>query len=226
VLVHDTFSWGSRRFDLSNPTPRLAATLEAYAALWREQGSTPSADERFDVASSLHEDTIAKAAGVLGQTLAGAVLTDDLVALDILAAQPGVDAGRLSTFGFSGGGGRSLLLAALDDRVSACVVACMMATFSSLVPSRLDEHSWLLHVPGLWSFSDWPDLTRLARARLLVQYRLDDPLFSIRGMESAHRRLIALHPEPGRYQGSFTSGGHEFDIAMQEEAMTFLATAR
>ena len=116
------------------------------------------------------EDTLAKAAGTLGQTLAGAVLTDDLVALDILASQPGVDASRLSTFGFSGGGGRSLLLAALDHRVSAWVVACMMATFSSLVPSYLDTHSWLLHVPGLWSFSDWPDLTRLAQARFLVQY--------------------------------------------------------
>ena len=122
--------------------------LDAYAALWREQDLTPSEDEQFDLASGLHEDTLAKAAGTLGQTLAGAVLTDDLVALDILASQQGVDAGRLSTFGFSGGGGRSLLLAALDHRVSACVVACMMATFSSLVPLYLDAHSWLLHVPG------------------------------------------------------------------------------
>jgi dienelactone hydrolase len=223
VLVHDTFSWGSRRFDLSQPTPRLASVLEAYAALWREQGITPSADEQFDLASSLHEDTIAKAAGVLGQTFAGAVLTDDLVALDILAGQTGVDAGWLSTFGFSGGGGRSLLLAALDHRVSACVVACMMATFSSLVPSHLDTHSWLLHIPGLWPFLDWPELTLLARSRFLVQYRLDDPLFSLAGMESAHERLTALHTAPGRYRGSFTPGGHEFDVAMQEQAIAFLS---
>ena len=197
VLVHDTFSWGSRRFDLSNPTPRLAGTLEAYAALWREQGLSPSSDEQFDLASSLHEDTIAKAAGALGQTFAGAVLTDDLVALDVLAGTDGVDPDRLSTFGFSGGGGRSLLLAALDDRVGASVVTCMMATFDSLVPMFLDSHSWLLNVPGLWSFSDWPDLTRLASARFLVQYRLDDPLFPPAGMEAAHRRLAAIHPVPG-----------------------------
>jgi dienelactone hydrolase len=38
VLVHDTFSWGSRRFDLSRPTPRLAALMEAQDALWRQQG--------------------------------------------------------------------------------------------------------------------------------------------------------------------------------------------
>ena len=160
VLVHDTFSWGSRRFDLSRPTPRLAGTLEAYRALWREQGLTFSPDEQFDLASGLHEDTIAKAAGVLGQTFAGAVLADDLVALDVLAGTDGVDLDRLSTFGFSGGGGRSLLLAALDHRVSACVVTCMMATFDSLMPRYLDSHSWLLNVPGLWAYSDWPDLTR------------------------------------------------------------------
>ena len=226
VLVHDTFSWGSRRFDLSHPTPRLAGMLDAYAALWREQDLTLSEDEQFDLASSLHEETLAKAAGALGQTFAGAVLADDLVALDVLAEFKGVDARRLSTLGFSGGGCRSLLLAALDHRVSACVVACMMATFSSLVPSRLDAHSWLLHVPGLWSFSDWPDLTLLARARFLVQYRLDDPLFPLEGMESAHRRLTELHPGPGRYSGSFTAGGHEFDVAMQEEAVAFLTEAR
>nr|WP_294694365.1 hypothetical protein [uncultured Friedmanniella sp.] len=223
VLVHDTFSWGSRRFDLTNPTPRLAATLEAYAAQWREQGLAPGADERFDLASGLHEDTLAKAAGALGQTFAGAVLTDDLVALDVLAGAQGVDPDRLSTFGFSGGGCRSLLLAALDHRVSASVVACMMATFASLVPSHLDAHSWLLNVPGLWSFSEWPDLTALARARFLVQYRSDDPLFPAAGMESAHQRLTTLHAPSNRYRGSFSAGGHEFDVGMQDEAIAFLA---
>jgi dienelactone hydrolase len=89
-------------------------------------------------------------AGTLGQTFAGAVLADDLVALGVLAAEEGVDPARLGTFGFSGGGGRSLLLAALDHQVAARVVSCMMATFAALVPTELDTHSWLLHVsiPG------------------------------------------------------------------------------
>jgi dienelactone hydrolase len=223
VLVHDTFSWGSRRFDLSRPTPRLASQLAAYEALWREQGVTVSDDDRFDLAAGLHEDTIAKAAGAFGQGLTGAVLSDDLIALDVLAGLDGVDPDQLSTFGFSGGGGRSLLLAALDHRVGACVVACMMATFASLVPLWLDDHSWLLHAPGLWTFSEWPDLARLARARFLVQYRTQDPLFPIEGMESAHRRLLAQLDEPGHYRGSFSAGGHDFDVAMQEEAFAFLA---
>jgi dienelactone hydrolase len=221
VLVHDTFSWASRRFDLSRPTPRLAGLVEAQEALWRQQGVRPTVDERFDFVSRLHEDTVAKAAGTLGQTFAGAVLTDDLVALEVLAGVDGVDDSRLGTFGFSGGGGRSLLLAALDPRVAAGVVSCMMATFASLVPAGLDAHSWLLHVPGLWSWSDWPDLTTLGRARFLVQYRTGDELFSYAGMEQAHRRLVTLHAASRRYRGSFSDGGHAFDAAMQEEAWDY-----
>jgi dienelactone hydrolase len=225
VLVHDTFSWGSRRFDLSQPTPRLAALLAAQNALWQQQGVCPTEDERFDLVSALHEETVAKAAGALGQTFAGAVLADDLVALEVLADHDGTDPAHLATFGFSGGGGRSLLLAALDDRIRACVVSCMMATFDSLIPAELDTHSWLLLVPGLWSLFDWPDLTAIGRARFLVQYRTDDELFPLAGMHAAHQQLRALHAGTTRYRGSFRPGGHSFDVAMQEEAWAFLARA-
>jgi dienelactone hydrolase len=225
VLVHDTFSWASRRFDLSRPTPRLAALLEAQSALWQQRGIRPTDDERFDLASALHEDTLAKAAGALGQTFAGAVLYDDLVAFEVLATVEGTDPARLATFGFSGGGGRSLLLAALDHRIKACVVSCMMATFSSLVPYELDTHSWLLHVPGLWSLMDWPELAALGRARFLVQYRTDDELFPRAGMYAAHDQLLRLHAGTMRYRGSFVPGGHAFDAAMQDEAWAFLAEA-
>ncbi len=223
VLVHDTFSWGSRRFDLSHPTPRLADLLDAQDALWREQGVSPTEEDRFDFASGLHENTLAKAAGVLGQTFAGVVLTDDLVASRVLAGEDRVDPARLGTFGFSGGGGRSLLLAALDHQVAACVVSCMMATFASLVPDELDTHSWLLHIPGLWSLMDWPELTSLGRARFLVQYRTDDELFPRAGMADAHDQLLRLHAGTTRHRGSFIPGGHAFDAAMQEQAWLFLA---
>jgi dienelactone hydrolase len=225
VLAHDTFSWASRRFDLSRPTPRLAALLEAQSALWQQQGIRPTDDERFDLAAALHEDTLAKAAGALGQTFAGAVLYDDLVAFEVLATDEGTDAAHLGTFGFSGGGGRSLLLAALQHRITACVVSCMMATFDSLVPKELDTHSWLLHVPGLWSLMDWPELTALGRSRFLVQYRTDDELFPRAGMDAAHGQLLRLHAGTMRYRGSFVPGGHAFDAAMQDEAWAFLAEA-
>ncbi len=220
VLVHDTFSWGSRAFDLSQPTPRLTEHIAAREALWRERGEDPSADDRFDAISTLHEDSLAKAAGMLGSSLAGAVASDDLAALDVLAAMPGVDPGRLGVFGLSGGGGRAVLAAALDRRISATVVTCMMATFASLVPAEIDTHSWLLHSPGIRVAGDWPDLARPREGQaVLVQYGRHDPLFPAAGMRAADAALVGS----AGYAGSFHDAGHVSSREMQDEARAFLA---
>ncbi|WP_242435694.1 acetylxylan esterase [Microbacterium sp. AISO3] len=220
VLAHDTFSWGSRAFDLTGPTPRLAEHIAAREALWRERGEDPSAADRFDAISTLHEDSLAKAAGMLGSSLAGAVASDDLAALAVLAELPGVDPARLGTFGLSGGGGRAVLAAALDRRISATVVTCMMATFASLVPAEIDTHSWLLHSPGIRSAGDWPELARPGRGQsVLVQYGRYDPLFPAAGMQAADAALAGS----AGYAGSFHDAGHVSSAAMQDEARAFLA---
>ena len=224
VLAHDAFAWGSRKFNLSTPPWRTASAAEARHAQWREAGVVPSEAEQYNAAAGFHEDTIAKAAGLLGTSLAGMVAHDDLAALEILAALPGVDPENLGCIGFSGGGGRSLALAVLSPRIRASVVACMMTTFDSLFPSYLDAHSWLLQTPGLWNLGDWPELTmRAAAARFLVQYALADELFPEDGMRDAHRVLESLHGGTGTYTGSFWPGGHVFTAAMQDEAINFLA---
>ncbi|MFI8632738.1 acetylxylan esterase [Microbacterium sp. NPDC077663] len=222
VLAHDTFSWGSRAFDLSQPTPRLAGLIAAREALWREEGVIPTEAERFDAVASLHEDSLAKAAGMLGTSLAGAVATDDLTALDVLASVDGVDAARLGAFGLSGGGGRAVVLRALDDRVRATVVTCMMATFASIVPAELDTHSWLLNSPGIRTAGDLPEIAASAAPRdLLVQYGEHDPLFPVEGMRDADR---ALRGTSG-YRGTFFDDGHVSSAAMQDEARSFFAAA-
>lgn len=225
VLAHDTFSWGSRAFDLSSPTPKLARIAEALDALHAVRGEDLDADARFDEVSAWHEETLAKAAGVLGTTFAGAVVTDDLAALEVLATWPGVDGTRLATIGMSGGGGRALLTAALDDRVRATVIACMMATSASLIPDHLDTHSWLLHSPGLARRFDWPAITAVGAARrTLVQYGERDPLFPAAGMRDADAALRAMH-DSDAYRGSFHDAAHEFSAAMQDEAQAFLDEA-
>lgn len=226
VLAHDTFAWGSRRFDLSSAPWRTAAAAAAQHAQWREDGVVPSAADEYNATAGFHEDTVAKAAGLLGTSLAGMVAHDDLAALEVLAARPGVDQDRLGCIGFSGGGGRSLTLAALSPRIQAAVVACMMTTFESLFPAYLDAHSWLLQTPGLWKLGDWPELSgRSAAARFLVQYALADELFPEDGMRQAHQLLESMHAGTGRYTGSFWPGGHVFTAAMQDEALHFLAQA-
>lgn len=225
VLAHDTFGWGSRRFDLSVPPLRTSAALDARQAQWRQDGVVPSEADVYNAAAGFHEETVAKAAGLMGTSLAGMVAHDDLAALEILAALPDVDQERLGCIGFSGGGGRSLALAALNPRIKSYVVTCMMTTFQSLLPAYLDAHSWLLQTPGLWKLGDWPELTASAGAsRLLVQYALADPLFPEDGMRAAHRILESLHSKE-RYTGSFWPGGHVFTAGMQQEAISFLSAS-
>jgi dienelactone hydrolase len=224
VLAHDTFSWGSRRFDLSTPPWRTEAALEARKSQWREAGIEPSDAELYNAAAGIHEDTVAKAAGLLGTSLAGMAAHDDLAALDILAGLPGVDAERLGCLGFSGGGGRALALAVLSPRIRNYVITCMMTTFQSLLPAHLDAHSWLLQTPGLWTLGDWPELTGRSEAQgFLVQYALADELFPEEGMRQAHQILESLHGRES-YAGSFWPGGHVFTAAMQGEAISYLST--
>ncbi|VXC62488.1 Acetyl esterase [Arthrobacter sp. 9V] len=224
VLAHDTFMWGSRRFGL-DPLPwRTANAVDGQQALRREAGVELSAAEQYEAAAAAHEETVAKAATLIGTTVAGTVAHDDLAALGVLASLPGVDADRLGCLGFSGGGGRALVLAALSPLIRSYVVTCMMTTFGSLLPAYLDAHSWLLHSPGLARLGDWPDLAvRSTAERVLVQYALDDPLFPEQGMREAHQHLVK--DIPGRYTGSFWQEPHIFTHAMQDEAAAFLASA-
>lgn len=222
VLVPDAFSWASRAFDLSAAPVSVARLGAALDALHRERGEVLSDDDRFDELSSLHEHVLAKSAGVLGTTFAGAVTTDDLAALDVLADRPGVDAARLGAIGFSGGGGRALFVTALDERIGATAVAGMMATSASLVPDHLDTHSWLLHSPGLAARFDLPEIAAMGR-RVLVQYCEHDELFPPDGMTDADARLRELLGD--RYAGAWHDTGHEFPPAMQAEARAFLTEA-
>jgi dienelactone hydrolase len=221
VLAHDTFMWGSRRFHLDPLPLRTATSVKGQRALWREAGVEPSRADAYDAAAGAHEETVAKAATLLGTTVAGTVAHDDLAALHILATLPGVDPERIGCLGFSGGGGRAMVLAALSPMIRSYVVTCMMTTFASLLPEYLDAHSWLLHSPGL---RDWPDVAVRSGAQVLVQYALDDPLFPEEGMRDAHAYLTEKLPRE-RYTGSFWQEPHVFTPAMQEQAAAFLASA-
>lgn len=224
VLAHDTFAWGSRRFPLDRLPWRTADAMDARRAQWRESGLIPHPAEEYNAAAAFHEDTVAKAAGLIGTSLAGMVAHDDLAALAVLQSLPGVDPARLGCFGFSGGGGRAMLLAALSPAIRAYAVTAMMTTFASLFPAHLDAHSWLLQTPGVGRLGEWPALTARATAdHLLVQYALADPLFPAHGMQDAHTLLAGLHA-PGSYTGTFWQVGHEFTPAMQHEVFDFFRT--
>lgn len=223
VLVHDAFSWGTRRFSLDPAPPRTQEAVLARRAQWDRDGVQPTEEALYNAAAADHENTLAKAAGLLGTTYSGMVAYEDLTALAILRSLPQVDSSRLGTGGFSGGGGRALILSALAPDIASCVITCMMTTFESLLPAYLDRHSWLLNSPNLATAYEWPELAAVAPATsFLVQYALDDALFPREGMRAADALLSSLLPDGNRYRGRWYDAGHVFTDEIRTDAVAHL----
>jgi len=85
-----------------------------------------------------------------GTTLFGEMLNDLGGAVDVLAAQDGVDAKRIGAFGLSMGATLAFWLAALDTRIAAVAHLCCFADLGELVRQNgHDLHGIYMTVPGL-----------------------------------------------------------------------------
>jgi dienelactone hydrolase len=217
VLAPDTFSWGSRRFDLSGATGQLADLGTLLA------GVGVSGNDLYDGMAKLHEHLIAKRAGAIGTSYAGMVAHDDLTSLAVLRS---LTSGPISVTGFSGGGGRGPTLAALSPGIEKVSIVAMMATNDSLVPDYLDCHSWLLNTPWRHRTLDLPEMAASRRQhRLHVVYCEQDELFPLAGMQAAHAELTRLFEDaPGSYEGVFVPGPHGITRATHELVADFLAS--
>ncbi len=85
-----------------------------------------------------------------GRTLWGAIVRDDLMALDYLCSRPEVDASRIGVTGISMGSTRSWWLMALDDRPRAAVCVACMTRYQDLIRGgELKAHGIYYFVPGM-----------------------------------------------------------------------------
>lgn len=217
VLAPDTFSWGSRRFDFTHAQGQVAE----QALLLRAAGVDES--EIYDGQAKLHEHLVAKRAGAIGTSYAGMVAHDDLTSLAVLRS---LVRGPIGVTGFSGGGGRSATLSALDGDIARVSIVAMMATNDSLIPDHLDCHSWLLNTPWRHRVLDVPDIAANRRNQALhVVYCEQDDLFPIEGMKAADSRLAELFAGgPGTYEGVFVPGPHGVSRATHELVADFLTS--
>ena len=225
VLVHDVFLWGSRKFpweSMPEMVRRAAETLAPTAPPFLGTGEVAV----YNTAADLHEHIVEKYCSVLGTTFAGMISYEDRVAAAYLASRPDVLPERIGCIGLSGGGNRSALLAATCDRISAAVIVGMMSTYGGLLDHHVSTHTWMFFPAGWPRHGDWPDLAACrAPSPLLVQYDLDDELFTVEGMRAADERLrehYAGAGSPDAYSGEFYPGLHKFDLEMQGSAFAWL----
>lgn len=221
VLAHDVFLWGSRRFPLET---MLAAEGDRAPERMPFADVTPEI-ARYNAVASQHEQRAAKYCNVLGTSLAGVVAYEDRIATNYLLSRSDVLADRVGCIGLSGGGNRAALLNATHDRIAATVIVGLMTTYEGLLDHNM-SHTWMLFPFGWARYGDWPDIAACrAPVPLLVQYDLEDHLFTAAGMRAAHARLTdhyASVGHPGNYEGQFYPGPHKFDAEMQTAAFDWL----
>lgn len=181
--------------------------------------------ERYNLSAYFHEHWISKYCNILGTSMAGVVSFEDRVALNYLLSRPDVDARRVGCLGLSGGGNRAVLLSATHDRIRVAVIVGLMTTYQALLDHNM-SHTWTLFPFGWARHGDWPDIAACrAPLPLLVQYDLQDYLFTEEGMRDAHARLQKHYAgvgQPDAYAGQFYPGPHKFDLEMQSAAFDWL----
>jgi len=227
VLVPDTFLWGSRRFPVEVMKTALQMEIPAVALEWNERELlAPREVAEYNFLCGHFEHTVEKYLNLLGTCLAGVVAHEDRIALNVLRGRPEVQTENLACMGLSGGGNRAGLLRATAQGLKAAVVVGLMSTYSGLYDHNVQSHTWMFF-PSQWArHGDWPDLVACqAPAALLVQYDLEDDLFTVEGMRAADARLKELYDSVGKqggYTGQFYPGPHKFDVEMQEAAFRWL----
>lgn len=216
VLVHDTFTFGSRRVRLAD-VPGLIRnnTIEA----------NPEAEDEikaYNLFAGAHEHLVAKSLTCAGMTWPGVFVNDDRRALDYLASREDVDSTRIGCAGLSGGGLRTVMLTGADDRIRCACAVGMMTTWRDYLLNKSYTHTWMCYVPGLARELDYPEILGLAAPNpVLVLNNRQDQLFTLPEMERADRLLAEVYKKagvPDRYKGSFYDGPHKFDADMQKEA--------
>ncbi len=243
VLVHDIFPFASRRIlsadvpphvvermmtpplDIREVKPEdaLEATGHAYDVPEDERSE---AIQVYNAFAAQHESIVAKSLFSAGLTWPGIFLAEDQYALDYLCSRPDVDSQRIGCCGLSGGGLRTDYLGGLDDRISCSVSVGFMSTWRDFARDVSYTHTWMLYIPLLPRFMDFPEILGL-RAPLpaLVQACSDDPLYTLSEVQRSGKILREVYQKanaPEAFLFSLHDGPHKFDVPMQKEAFNWL----
>jgi len=218
VIVIDMFYWGERRM-----------ILDGDAADWRDRplSLTPERIQEFNHRAGSNEQLVGRTILSAGFTWPGVIIHDDIRTVDYLVTRPEVDPNRIGAVGLSVGGLRTCYLTALDDRIKAGVVVGWMASFRRQLETHM-PHSigFTKLIPGLYHDLDYPDMAALAAPRaLLVINGSKDALFELNGVKECFAKLEQIYAKAGapeKFKGSLYDAPHEFNLAMQEEAWSWL----
>ena len=159
-----------------------------------------------------------------GTTWAGVNFADDSRCVDYLISRPEVDAKRIGSTGVSGGGWRTNMLAALDDRITAAVSVGWMTTGDAQQAYNLEKAvGTFCLLPGVWNRIDVPDLIAMAAPKAcMVVVGTEDVLFPHRGRRDAMNMIQNAYQWagcPDRVRCYTPQKIHCYDADIQAEAL-------
>lgn len=156
-----------------------------------------------------------------GSSLTARYLFDLQQALDVLCADPRVDADRIGAIGHSLGGQTSLWLAFHDARVKAAFSSCGFSTLAA-VQARGIAHNFASYLPGLLEVGDIDDVVvGIAPRAFGMCHGRDDEIFPRDGVRRVRERARRAFPA-GRFLSLELEGGHDFPPAARRRAYDFL----
>jgi dienelactone hydrolase len=160
---------------------------------------------------------------------AGKMLLDHLYAVDVLQDQKRVDPARIGVIGHGLGGFNALMLAALDDRVQACVASCGFTRIESAKnPGGWPTLEGLPLLPGLAAAPegdgfpyDWEHIMALAApSPMLVMTSLSDtPIESPRSCDKAIKNAAKVYKVLGAKSAIEHFTHHDGYYAFSREAL-------
>ncbi len=186
VVLEDARKWVNELYDgvfVGDMFARAGyVVICADAPLWGERGRKEGVDrQKYDI--------IAGNMMMYGRDLSAFMTYDDIALTDFLATLPYVDSDRIGCFGFSMGGYRSWMLAALSPRIKASAVVCWMVTTDVQMTwnyGRKENGGFANCIPALRQYLDYPHIASLACPEpMLVIAGKQDKLFPLPGVEKA-----------------------------------------
>ncbi len=216
VLVHDTFTFASRRVRMDE-IPDVARKKVPPV-----DDDSPASIEIYNRFAAEHEHLMAKSLFCAGTTWPGIFTFEDQRALDYLCSRDDVDSSKVGCAGLSGGGLRTVYLAGIDDRIQCACCVGMMSTWRDYLLHKCYTHTWMIYIPGLPRDLDYPEILALRAPKpTLVLNNLQDQLFTVPEMRRADEMMRSIYAKAQaseRYRCTFAEGPHKFDALMQAEA--------
>lgn len=221
VLVHDAFTFGSRRVMYKDVFGIGYGPLNVKD-LSDDDSENPENISAYNEWAGEHEHVMSKSLFCAGTTWPGVFLAEDQRALDVLSAREDVDSNRIGCGGLSGGGLRTAYLGGVDPRVKCAVCVGFMSTWKDFLLHKAYTHTWMTYIPILPQYLDFPEIFGL-RAPLptMALNNNEDGLYTLPEMKRADNMLREVFDKAAadeKYSGKFYPGDHKFDAEMQSDA--------